>query len=356
MSKTPSVLPVVKNQQSLTDQIAEQRRKVDFDTFDISVQQLVSMIEAGQIDIAPEFQRQYRWDSTRQSQLIESIFLGIPVPSLFMATNPDGTWDVVDGVQRLSTIVHFSGSDTARKSIGIKSMLRVENLKKLTSLNGETFVSLPKSTQTQFLLRPIKVITLSDKSDLKVRFDLFERLNTGGIALTNQEIRACIFGGPFNNFLEEMAKNRSFRRVVLLPKPREHDRTREECVLRFFAFLYNYKNFEHSVVDFLHDYMKASTESFNYNLNRRRFEETFDALKKILPKGIVRTRTTTPVNLFEAVAVGAAIALEKRKKLKVVDSMSWIQSEELEELTTGATNDRSRVTGRIEFCAKKFGA
>lgn len=84
-------------QVNLGEQLQEQRRSVDFDTYDISVQQLLSMLKSKAIDIAPVYQRQFRWDTKRSSQLIESLFLGIPIPSLFMATNKDGTWELVDG-------------------------------------------------------------------------------------------------------------------------------------------------------------------------------------------------------------------------------------------------------------------
>jgi hypothetical protein len=140
-------------------------------------------------------------------------------------------------------------------------------LEKLSAFN-HTFDELPQSVQLQFKLRPIKVTTLSDKSDSVVRFDLFERLNTGGIALTHQEIRACIFRGPFNELLERLGKDTNFCKVVRLPTARNRDGTREEFVLRFFAFLDSYKQFEHSVVGFLNTYMKFSSVAFDYPLSR----------------------------------------------------------------------------------------
>ena len=112
-----------------------------------------------------------------------------------MATNRDATWELVDGVQRLSTIVQFSGTDDDRKILKLKEPLCLEGLEKLTAFNGMCFLDLPRSVQLHFQNRPIKVVTLSDKSDDVVRFDLFERLNTGGVTLTNQEIRSCIFRG-----------------------------------------------------------------------------------------------------------------------------------------------------------------
>jgi len=298
----------------LQTQLNEQRRKVDFDSYDITVQQLLIMVESGAINVAPVYQRQYRWDSIRQSRFIESIFLGIPIPSLFMAANADGTWELVDGVQRLSTLVHFAGSDMAREKLGIKTRLELDGLEKLSTFN-RSFDSLPKSVQLHFSLRPIKVTTLSDKSDLIVRFDLFERLNTGGVALTDQEIRACIYRGPFNDLLERLAADKNFRKTVRLPEAKEKDGTREEYVLRFFAYLHRYKKFEHSVVEFLNFYMRDASLSFDYAANEQLFRKTFDLLHRALPEGITRGRRITPVNLFEAVAVGAALALQKKRVL-----------------------------------------
>src|ERR1019366_3836418 len=209
------------NPAAVLEQLDPQRRRVDFDTYDILVQQLIAMVESGAIDVAPAYQRQFRWDQRKRSHLIESVFLGVPVPSLFMATNRDGTWELVDGVQRLSTLIEFAGTEQARKRLGLEKPLVLQELEKLREFTGLPFADLPDSFQLQFSTRPIKVITLSDKSDLVVRFDLFERLNTGGVALTNQEIRACIFRGPFNEFLERLARLPDFHKVVRLTRSEE---------------------------------------------------------------------------------------------------------------------------------------
>ncbi len=95
----------------LQKRLMEQKMKVDFNTYDLSIKELIGMVNDKLINIAPEYQRQFRWDKERQSSLIESIFLGIPIPSLFMATNADGTWELIDGVQRVSTILCFAGTE-----------------------------------------------------------------------------------------------------------------------------------------------------------------------------------------------------------------------------------------------------
>lgn len=336
------------------EQLLDQKRKVDFNTYDISVKELIAMVADKIIDISPEYQRQFRWKNENQSMLIESIFLGIPIPSLFMATNQDNTWEVIDGVQRLSTIVHFAGSDEAKRRIGLQSSLKLIGLTKLISFNDKYYFDLPRAIQLDFMLKPLKITTLSDKSDLNVRFDLFERLNTGGIKLTDQEIRSCIYRGEFNDFLKKMAMNKDFLAVVKLPKEKESDGTREEFVLRFFAFYYNYQFFEHSVVDFLNNFMKEASKDFEYKFNKQLFELVFSKLSKV-PGGITRNgRGVTPVNLFEAVAVGAARALMRKKKINIENVPSWINSDELKKNTSGATNSKKRVRDRISYCYNKF--
>lgn len=340
----------------LSEQLKTQRRKVDFETYDITVQQLLSMLVSESIDIAPAYQRRFRWDEGRCSQLIESLFLGIPVPTLFMATNKDNTWELVDGVQRLSTLVMFAGSDELRRRLGIKAPLTLAGLEKLTKFNELAYSDLPQTIQLQFGLRPVKVVTLSDKSDKKVRFDLFERLNSGGVALTEQEIRSCVYRGRFNEFLERMGNDPNFHKVVSLTETQDKDGTREECVLRFYAFLHRYKEFVHSVKNFLNDYMSDASKSFDYGSGEKLFRETFSQLSAMLPNGIKRPgpRRLTPLNLFEGVAVGAGLVIQAGKKLHKNGTASWLGSPELRKHTTGATNNPAAVKGRIEFCRDKF--
>ncbi len=337
------------------DQLDKETRKVDFDSFDISVKELVSMTDDGIIDIAPEYQRQFRWPKENQSRLIESVFLGIPVPSLFMAANKDGSWELIDGVQRLNSLIHFVGNEVQLKKFGFKTPLILSGLNVLSEYNGASFNDLPQTLKLKFSLRPLKVTTLSDKSDLKVRFDLFERLNTGGIKLTDQEIRACVFRGQFNDFISELSENEYFNAVVNLPSAKVKDGTKNELILRFFAYKDDRDKFEHSVVGFLNDYMAEASISFDYKKNRSTFEKTFKALADELPNGIKRgSRTTTPFNLFEALTIGAADAIEEGIDIRGKNVSVWIDNDELTRLTSGATNSRPRLNSRINYCYDRF--
>ena len=116
----------------------------------MSVRELLNMVGAGEINIAPVYQRKFVWDMKRQSEFIESVFLDIPIPPLFMATNRDGTWEVVDGVQRISTLIHFCGPAEQRKVLGKSRPLMLTDLDKLTNFNTFTFESLPKGVQLKF--------------------------------------------------------------------------------------------------------------------------------------------------------------------------------------------------------------
>ncbi|HDY75309.1 MAG TPA: DUF262 domain-containing protein, partial [Candidatus Marinimicrobia bacterium] len=317
--------------------------------------EIVSMADEGIIDVAPEYQRQFRWPEENQSKFIESVFLGIPIPSLFTAANRDGTWELIDGVQRLNSLIHFIADEDQLRKFGLKEKLKLKGLDILSEFNGKTYENIPQSLRLKFTLRPLKITTLSDKSDLKVRFDLFERLNTGGIKLTDQEIRACVFRGEFNEFLSQLSKNKNFKSVVNLPKSNDFDGTWEELVLKFFAYFYNREKFVHSVVGFLNDYMQKSSLEFDYSASRNLFEKTFDELNKELPSGIRRgTRSITPINLYEAIAVGAADVISNGGTILDKNVAGWIDDKELTKLTSGATNSKKRLKDRINYCSQRF--
>jgi hypothetical protein len=340
----------------LMQQLGEQRRTVDFDSFDIHVQQILTMLDERQISIAPAYQRQFRWDATRCSQLIESLMLGIPIPNLFMATNADNTWEVVDGLQRLCAIVKFAGTHALREKLNLGEALLLSDLQKLEKFNGVKFDTLPPHIQQHIKTRPLKVVTLNDKSDTVVRFDLFERLNTGGISLTKQEIRSCVFQGPFCDKLDELSRIEDFKTVVKLTEKQQTDGTAEECALRFFAFLDRYALFDRSVVAFLNEYMKDASGGSRLLQQEKEFRAVFAELAKIYPHGIMRPerKGRTPLNLFEGVAVGAALAMRTSGKLEARDLSEWMASPALRQYTTAATNERRRVRGRIEYCRDRF--
>lgn len=345
-----SAIAAPQSKPTLQQQLDGERRLVSFDSYDLSVRQLLEMFESGEIEVPPEYQRQFIWGADRESQLIESVLLGIPVPSLFMATNADSTWEIVDGVQRLGTLGHFLGTPKLLEKVNRSAPLKIEALDKLSSLNDVSYSDLPKSVQLMFSTRPMRVTVLNDKSDQSVRFDLFERLNTGGVSLTNQEIRNCVFRGIFNNDIKRLVLDKNFSDVVNLKSGELKNGTAEEYVLRFFAFLDSYKLFDHSVKDFLNNYMRDNSSKKISAAQEKLFKQTFSLLKKTLPHGVARgNRGATPVNLFEGIAVGVALALKSGKAIKENKLPALLDDQELRKFTTGATNSRKSVVGRVEY-------
>lgn len=338
---------------TIQDQLETNRRTVGFDSYDLAVRQLADMLVEGMIDIAPAYQRHFVWNTERQSELIESLLLGIPVPSLFMATNRDSTWEVIDGLQRLTTIINFLGTEEQIAAVNPSTKkLRLSGLEKLAAINGLTFEELPKSVQLMFLTRPIRVTVLNDRSDFSVRYDLFERLNTGGISLHPQEIRNCIFIGEFNNFIKKCSKNKHFLSILRLPKDAEKSGNIEELVLKFFAYFEKPDDFIHSVEGFLNGYMAEKTSSFkNEKELKKIFESTFSVLAQALPDGIVRAprKNTTPLVLFEAISVGAAKAIAEGDQISHEKLRALLDNTKLKKLTTGATNSRKMLLGRISL-------
>jgi hypothetical protein len=334
-------------------QVDENRRSVAFDSYDLAVRQLFDMTAEGMIDVAPEYQRHFIWNETRQSQLIESLILGIPVPSLFMATNRDSTWEVIDGLQRLTTLINFMGDEDLIKKINPHGKkLKLCGLEKLDSINHLHYEDLPPSLKIMFSTRPIRVTVLNDRSDFALRYDLFERLNTGGITLHPQEIRNCLYIGPFKDFLVECAQNTSFKKVLKINDALIKTGTLEELALKFFAYYEDRNLFVHSVKGFLNDYMAKKTKQFkNKEELQDLFEKTFQKLAQTLPDGIVRSnrKNTTPLVLYEAIAIGVADAIKNEAPLKPSKLRALLDSSELKGLTTAATNSRARLNQRINF-------
>ncbi|MFG0397932.1 DUF262 domain-containing protein [Pseudomonas sp. zjy_11] len=338
---------------TIQSQLDANRRSVSFDSYDVTVRQLYDMISEEIIDVTPEYQRHFVWSQERQSQLIESILLGIPVPSLFMATNKDSTWEVIDGLQRLTTIVNFIGKQDVIDLISEDCKpLVLKGLEKLDTLNSLTFEKIPKPIQLMFMTRPIRITVLNDKSDFGLRFDLFERLNTGGVILHPQEIRNCVYLGPFNDFIKECSKFQPLKNCLKLGSNAEKNGNIEELVLKFFAYFENRDDFVHSVKGFLNDYTAKKSESFkNKKQLKTLFEKTFTLLEKHLPDGVVRSnrKNTTPLILFEAISVGVADAITAGKTVNPTKLQALLNDKNLATLTTGATNSRKKLTERIKY-------
>jgi Protein of unknown function DUF262 len=331
-------------------ELNRERRKVDVDTNNFSIRELLRMMNEGELNIAPAYQRKFRWSVETESALIESVLLGLPVPSIFVATNEGFQWEVVDGLQRLSTMLHFlEPSDSALERIERKEALTLTGLTKLNSLNGKKFVDIPRSLQIYFGRQPLQVTALTDKSDSGIRYDLFERLNRGAVALSEQEVRACLFRGPFNEMLEVIAAMPSYRQIVLVSDEKTNDGTLEEVVLKYFAYSLRRTSFNGRIKQFLNEFMNESKTSFDTEKGKNEFEAVINELHRVL-NGKPYKRSNygvTPLVQLEASLVAIGDILREGGTVGT-PTADWVDDQELMQASMGGTNSRSMLLKRIE--------
>lgn len=183
---------------SLIEQINNKRKEIKTDGYPMSIGEWMSLYEKDELDIHPEFQRFYRWSETQKTSLIESILLGIPLPSVFVSQRPDGVWDVIDGLQRLSTIFQFIGilKGEDGRNVAPLTLQKTKYLPDLQDIkwNNEANPVKSLSKELQLLIKRSKINAsiILKESDETAKYDLFQRLNTGGSELSPQEVRNCL--------------------------------------------------------------------------------------------------------------------------------------------------------------------
>lgn len=317
---------------SLAEQIASKRREIKTDGYPISIGEWISMYERGELDIHPEFQRFYRWSDAQKSSLIESILLGIPLPAIFVSQRADGVWDVVDGLQRLSTIFQFVGILRDEKKKPVKA-LTLQSTKYLPDLDGVKWEAQdPKkslASDLQLLVKRSKIsasIVLKE-SDESTKYDLFERLNTGGSQLSPQEVRNCLLvmvNSSFFEWLRALPKDDNFILTTSLSDRPLEEAYDLELVLRFILLSTMSEDEVSRVRDvgnFLTERMTevAMDKKFKRAAVSKLFSETFAILAEVLEEDAFKRFNKKKgrheggflLSLFEVVALGVAYNLSR---------------------------------------------
>ena len=239
------------------------------------------------LDIHPAFQRVFRWGVQQKSRLIESLLLGIPLPSLYVATNDRGVWEVIDGVQRLSTIFEFMGelrgpSPDDDAILVDKPALVLEATKHLPSLDGVMFNTMDHALRLEFkrTRMDIKVLAREQQGSNSGKFDLFERLNTYGSPLSPQELRNCILvslNPRMFTWLKELAEDKHFRNCTLLSDAQLQEKYDMDLALRFIVLRDVVPNTIGDVHEFLRDRMEqlATDPSFDVDEEASTFRAVF---------------------------------------------------------------------------------
>jgi hypothetical protein len=217
-------------------------------TSDFSLQGLKDMVDNGIIDLAPKYQRRERWEVDRQSQLIESFLLNVPVPPIYLAEEEYGIYSIIDGKQRITAV-----SDYLNNSFSLRG------LDEFSDLNGAKFRELPKPLQNALKVRPyLRVITLLKQSSPKLKYEVFIRLNRGGIRLNNQEIRNVAFRGALNDAIYKAADNPLLRSALKIDgrKSAAYQQMQDaEFVLRFLTLYRTWESFSGSLSKSMDQFM-----------------------------------------------------------------------------------------------------
>ena len=228
---------------SLMEEIEARRAEVRSDGYSMSIGELVSLYRDGELDIHPEFQRFYRWSPEQKSRLVESILLGIPIPSIFVSQREDGVWDVIDGLQRLSTIFELVG-ELVDEAGNMLPPLELKKTRYLPSLNGKTWDDgggTGIGTPNQLIIRRSKIdikIILRESSEA-TKYELFQRLNTGGSRLSDQELRNAILimvNPEAYRWIASLAQDENFQACIPITDRARSEQYDLELVTRFLVF------------------------------------------------------------------------------------------------------------------------
>lgn len=335
-------------------------KEIDIVTQQLSLDNIIKRLKEEEIDLLPDFQRMMDlWDPIKQSRLIESILINFPLPAFYFdGSNPD-KWLVVDGLQRLSSIQNFV----------IKKTLKLQGLEFLTFLEGHNFEQLPRALQRQIEEAQIIAYIIKPGTPAEVKFNIFKRINTGGLILTPQEIRNALNQGFPAHLIAEMAEFTEFKEATQnrIPKKRMLDR---EFITRFVAFyLYTTEEYKPDLDTFL---SKAMGELNNKNADyidtmKADFKNAMKLAMKIFKKFpfrkvFSRAEKRNPINkaLFEVWSVSLAklsedernLAHKKAKDIFIAFKNLMDSDKKFEQSITEATGDKTRVIYRFSEIKK----
>jgi len=361
--------PVVPTKKTVEEKYAESQLRVVRSTIDFSIYSLKqNFFDSNYINIAPEYQRRHRWDRKKRSQLIESILMNIPIPPLFLFENEYNKYEVMDGRQRLDTVVEF-----------LENGFSLSGLEFWTELNGRRFKELSETLQRGLMRRTLSAIVLlaetktyvEEESD--IRMILFRRLNTGGVMLNPHELRNALYPSPFAAMLRDAARGKIFTSVWEIPEyaPDEKKKIPEkllrnslykamadcELVLRFFALREMMsENLRGSLRKLLDNSMKRHIKDSHDEvlILRKDFDESLSILNDVFdgrPFRLEGGRLSRP--LYDALMVSINLHpqndISKRSKVIKESLTEALKDEDTYEILIGRGNTIDAIKERINL-------
>lgn len=363
--------------ENLIENVDSQIIKIRTKSLDVSFNELYDMFTNEELIISPDYQRLFRWDEEKQSRFIESLILEMPVPPIFVIETSEGIYELIDGLQRISSYLHFRGKDLCENMSGIVDIdlagrlsnpLKLNGCDIVNDLNGLTFDNLPKTLQIKLKRSFVRMEVIKKESEMSLKYHMFKRLNTGGENLSAQEIRNCtirLLGSNAINFIDECSKNPDFLAVIKrIGDEKMSSKYDQELVLRFFAIKNDIDSYRYPVTEYLTQYLEKMTtnpQCFDFGKEKVLFERVFnfinthmgeDIFSSIIASG--RTKADFVLYYFDAIAIPLAIhineILDVNRTTEIVDYIKHYKtSQELKQYKTGSINS---VKARIRVCAE----
>lgn len=352
------------------EQIYSKRREVRYDIRDLTVEIIVGKFIESYDDIendrdgynyiyVPEYQRDFTWDINRQSKLIESVVLGLPIPFIFVAENSNSSWEIVDGSQRIRTLNAF-----------VNNELKLTGLKSLNLLNDLSFNDLESSRKGKFLSTALRLIVMTEETSDDVKKDMFERINRGSDLLKPMERRKGASNGEFTKFIYKYCKeNAKFKETVKVDNWLIKRQEREELLLRFFALSDNNayaRGINIGLAEFLDKYLEKRDQELGklspdeqariISEEERRINSVVDFVVEHFPHGFRHAyNPQTKRSVFEAISVGVWLFISQNDISKVRIDKDFIAKKlvdrEFKRFTHGANelHKKSNLSGRIDY-------
>src|SRR6266851_3588907 len=353
---------------SLLDDVEKHRNDIVTDTYTVTWRELISQYKDKELTINPDYQRLFRWDIDQQTQYIESILLNIPSPPLFLARNEDASFEVIDGLQRISTLLKFfageinpgsvaNGDEDEESQNDIAKPTTLTEGRIVTALEGFTAATLPESLVRIIKYARITIILLEKGSHKRARYEVFRRLNRFGSLLSDQEIRNCtarLLGKEFPNQLRELAEKPLLRAVLGLSEEAQRRMGMEEALLRLLALNFSQTPLKHQIREYLDDFMEFAAEG-KFKLTPEisaRLEKTFELIHEAIPDGnAFRLRNQGfSTNLCDVVGTGVFHNIGNLTPPSLKNKFEdLLDSQGLKALIGAGSNTRKKLQGRIDL-------
>lgn len=345
------------------DEIPQEERKLITQAYDKSVSDLVSMMSDDEIILNPDYQREYIWENKKASLLIESVLLNVPIPVVYMSEEEDGKWSVIDGLQRLYSLQRFFSNE-----------FKLTGLEVLTELNKQSFKDLNLKAKRIIKNGIIRIILIFKESNPEIKYDIFMRLNTGAIKLSEQELRNCLYRGKLNDLIKALRENAKFLDIMSLSKP--HKRMADgELILRYIALSedidrnnFNLKEYPGKMKSFLNAYMGKNKNPPEDKLTciKVKFKSTLDKIHAIFGSNAFRkiySDGTYDRVLNRSIMDSVMISFEQypievliKKQSNIIKLLQHLinNDSKFQDSISVATSDRKKIEYRINTFYSKL--